>query len=114
MERLMRRGEVRWYTFKEPDKRRLVLVLTRTSALGYLYALTVAPITSTIRDIPSEVFLTPEDGLLADCAANMDNIQTVPEHRLGSLIASLSTEKMEEVSQAIAFALGLDTPAFWS
>jgi mRNA interferase MazF len=110
----MRRGEVRWYTFKEPDKRRPVLILTRNSAIGFLNALTVAPITTTIRDIPSEVLLTPADGLPTDCAANMDNIQTIPKHRLGSVIAHLSSERMEEVNRAIAFALGLDTPAFWS
>ncbi|MFN2158034.1 MAG: type II toxin-antitoxin system PemK/MazF family toxin [Anaerolineae bacterium] len=106
----MRRGEVRWYTFKTPDKRRPVLILTRNSAIGFLHALTVAPITSTIRDIPSEVVLTPEDGLFTECAANMDNIQTVPKHKLGSMIAYLSSEKMEQANQAIAFALGLDAP----
>ena len=104
----MRRGEVRWYTFKTPDKRRPVLILTRNSAIGFLNALTVAPITTTIRDIPSEVFLTPEDGLLTACAANLDNIQTVPKAKLGSLIAYLSPERMEQVNQAISFALGLD------
>jgi mRNA-degrading endonuclease toxin of MazEF toxin-antitoxin module len=55
-----------------------------------------------------------DGGLLTDCAANMDNIQTIPKHRLGSVIAYLSSERMEEVNRAIAFALGLDTPAFWS
>ncbi len=108
----MRRGEVRWYTFQAPDKRRLVLILTRNSAIGFLNALTVAPITTTIRDIPSEVLLTPDDGLLTDCAANMDNIQTVPMHRLGSMISYLSSERMEEANRAIAFALGLDSPPY--
>jgi mRNA interferase MazF len=108
----MRRGEVRWYTFKAPDKRRPVLILTRNSAIGFLNALTIAPITTTIRDIPSEVLLTPEDGMLTDCAANMDNIQTVAKHRLGPIISCLSSERMEEVNQAIAFALGLDAPTF--
>lgn len=106
----MRRGEVRWYTFKAPDKRRPVLVLTRNSAIGFLNALTVAPITTTVRDIPSEVFLTPEDGLLTNCAANMDNIQTVPKDGLGALIAHLLPERMAEVNQAIHFALGLNVP----
>jgi mRNA interferase MazF len=99
---------VRWYTFKAPDKRRPVLILTRNSAIGFLDALTVAPITSTVRDIPTEVFLTSEDGLLTDCAANMDNIQTVPKTKLGSLITHLSPARMREVNQAISFALGLD------
>jgi len=97
---------VRWYMFKAPDKRRPVLILTRTSAIGFLNALTVAPITTTIRDIPSEVFLSREDGLLSDCAANLDNIQTVPKANLGSLITHLSPERMREMEQAISFALG--------
>jgi len=110
----MRRGEVRWYTFRAPDKRRPVLILTRNSAIGFLNALTVAPITTTVRDIPSEVLLTPENGLPANCAANMDNIQTVPKHKLGPPITFLPAERMEEVDHAIAFALGLDNPAVWS
>jgi len=108
----MKRGEVRWYTFT--DKRRPVLILTRSSAIGFLNALTVAPITTTVRDIPSEVRLTPEDGLLTLCAANLDNIQTVPKAGLGVLIAVLSAERMEEVNRAIGFALGLDPPGYWS
>ena len=108
----MKQGEVRWYTFKAPDKRRPVLILTRDSTTGFLSALTVAPITKTVRDIPSEVFLTPEDGLLTDCAVNLDNIQTVPKANLGSLITYLSPERMREVKQAISFALGLDVPVY--
>jgi mRNA interferase MazF len=104
----MKRGDVRWYSFKAPDKRRPVLILTRTSAIGFLNALTVAPITTTVRDIPSEVFLGREDGLLTDCAANFDNLQTVPKPQIGLLITSLSLLRMREVSRAIRFALGMD------
>ena len=105
----MRRGEVRWYTFRAPDKRRPVLILTRNSAISYLTSLTVAPITTTIRDIPTEVFLSrDEDGTLQDCAANLDNIQTVPQGKVGSLITRLSRARMEEVDQAISFALGMN------
>ena len=110
----MRRGEVRWYTFKAPDRRTPVLILTRNSAIGFLNALTVAPITTTIRDIPSEVLLTPADGLSADCAANMDNMQTVRKDRLGPVISYLTVDRMDEVNQAVAFALGLDTPILGS
>ena len=99
---------MRWYTLQAPDKRRPVLILTRDSAIGFWNALTVAPVTTTIRDIPSEVLLTPEDGLLTECAANMDHIQTVAKERLGPMIAYLSLEKMGKVDHAIAFALGLD------
>lgn len=108
----MRRGEVRWYTSQALDNRRPVLILSRDSAIGFLNALTVAPITMTVRDIPSEVFLSPDDGLLTDCAANLDNIQTVRKDRLGSLVAYLSSERMEEVNQAVAFALDLDSPPY--
>ena len=106
----MRRGEVRWYAFREPDKRRPVLILTRDSAISYLNALTVAPITTTIRNIPSEVYLTPEDGLLTECVANLDNIQTVPKQKIGSLVSFLSSERMGELDQSIAFALGIQIP----
>ena len=57
------RGEVRLYRFPHPDKQRPVVVLTRDSAIGYLSAVTVAPITSTIRGVPSEVLLTEKDGM---------------------------------------------------
>jgi mRNA interferase MazF len=102
----MHRGEVRWYRFSPPDKKRPVVVLTRQSALGYLSELTVAPITSTIRDIPSEVLLTPEDGVPQPCAINLDHVQTVAKARIGPLIATLTAERMREVRSALAFALG--------
>ena len=104
----MRRGEVRWYSFEPPDKRRPVLILTRNSALSFLSGVTIAPITSTVRDIPTEVFLTPQDdGVPSPCAANLDNVQTVPKHKIGALVATLSSERMAQVERALAFALGM-------
>lgn len=104
----MKRGEVRWYTFEPPDKRRPALILTRNSALSFLSGVTIAPITSTVRDIPTEVFLTPEDdGVPSPCAANLDNVQTVPKSKLGALITTLSADRMAEVERALAFALGM-------
>ena len=102
----MRRGEVRWYKFSPPDKKRPVLLLTRDAVMEYLGDVTVAPITSTIRDIPSEVRLFQEDGMLHDCAINCDHFQTVSKGRLGALVTTLSAVKMREVSHAVAFALG--------
>ena len=102
----MRRGEVRWYKFTPPDKKRPVLLLTRDAILDYLGDVTIAPITSTIRDIPSEVRLDREDGMVQDCAVNCDHIQTVSQSRLGALLTTLSAAKMREVSGAVAFALG--------
>ncbi|MGA7732445.1 MAG: type II toxin-antitoxin system PemK/MazF family toxin [Chloroflexia bacterium] len=104
----MNQGDVRWYTFRSPDKRRPVLILTRDSAIAYLASVTIAPITSTVRGIPSEVALSTADGLSTDCAVNCDNIQTVPKTNVGPFIAHLSPDKMRAVRSAIEFALGLD------
>ncbi len=104
----MKRGEVRWYTFKAPDKKRPVLILTRSSVIGYLNAVTVAPITTTARNIKSEVYLTKEDGLFTECAVNLDNLQTIPKDQVGELITVLNTARIEEVNQAIAFSLGIN------
>jgi len=102
----MRRGDVRWYRFVQPDKRRPVVVLTRDSIIAYLGEVTVAPVTSTIRDIPSEVLLSPLDGMPGDCAINLDHVQTVSKGRVGALITTLSADKMVQIRQALLFALG--------
>jgi mRNA interferase MazF len=102
----MRRGEVRWYVFSRPDKKRPVLILTRDSALEFLGEVTVAPVTSTIRDIPSEVLLTNTDGMPRDCAVNLDHVQTVSKGKIGSLITTLSTAKVQQVRSGLIFALG--------
>jgi len=103
----MKRGEIRWYKFKAPDKKRPVLILTRDSVLEYLGEVTVAPITSTVRDIPSEVFLSKPDGMTKDCAINFDHFQTVSKGKIGSLIKTLSADKLEQVREAIQFAVDL-------
>ncbi len=103
----MRRGEIRWYRFRAPDKRRPVVVLIRDSILEYLGEVTVAPITSTVRNIPSEVFLSREDGMPRECAINFDHIQTVSKDKIGSLIATLPEAKLSQVAEAISFALDL-------
>ena len=102
----MRRGEVRWYQFPAPDKQRPVVILTRDSILEYLSEVTVAPVTSTIRDIPSEVVLTKEDGMPRECAANLDHLQTVSREKIGSLITTLRPDRMRELRSAVLFALG--------
>lgn len=103
----MKRGEIRWYKFKAPDKKRPVLILTRDSILEYLEEVTVAPITTTVRDIASEVFLSKQDGMIKDCAINLDHIQTVSKGKIGPLITTLPKDKLENVSEAIQFALNL-------
>lgn len=103
----MKRGEIRWYKFARPDKKRPVLILTRDSILNYLGEVTVAPITSTVRDIPSEVFLSKDDGMLQDCAINCDHLQTVSKGKIGALITSLSPARMNAVGLAIRFAIAV-------
>lgn len=103
----MRRGEVRWVTFDGPERRRPVIILTRNSAIGYLNSLTVAPISTTIRRVPSQVFIGQEDGLPTEGAVNLHNLQTVHKSRIGSLITTLSTSKLIEVEQALVFALDI-------
>jgi mRNA interferase MazF len=85
-----------------------VVVLTRESALAYLSAVTVAPITSTIRGVPSEVVLNQEDGMKAPCAVNLHNAVTVSRNRLGKRVAQLSSLRMNEICAALRFALGCD------
>ncbi len=104
----LNRGEVRYYTFKPPDKRRPVLILTRDSIIPYLGEVTVAPITSTIRVVPSEVELSMVDGMQKACAVNLHHIQTVQKAKIGRLITTLSLEKMQQVQSALLFALGFD------
>ena len=101
----LRRGEVRWYAFARPDKQRPVVVLTRDSVLEYLGEATVAPITGTVRGIPSEVPLGPDDGMPEPCAVNLDHVQTVARGRLGALVTTLSTQRMAGVREALLFAL---------
>jgi mRNA interferase MazF len=79
------RGEVRLYQFAAPDKKRPALLLTRDSAIAYLSTVTVAPVTSTIRGVPSEVVLNEEDGMKSPCAVNLHNAVTVSQQRLGTV-----------------------------
>ena len=103
----MKRGEIRWYKFAHPDKKRPVLILTRDSILEYLGEVTIATITTTVRDIPSEVFLSKAVGMPRDCAINCDHIQTVSTGKIGSLITTLPASRIADVSKAIRFSLDL-------
>jgi mRNA interferase MazF len=102
------RGEIRLLRFPSPDKERPVLVLTRSSAIAYLSRVTVAPITSTIRGVPSEVALGPEDGMKQPCAINLHHVMTVSQANLGRWLGDLPPRRMREVCAALAFALGCD------
>jgi mRNA interferase MazF len=97
------------YNFAPPDKKRPVVVLTRDSVISYLSSVTVAPITSTIRGVPSEVVLNEEDGMKRACAVNLHNALTVSQVRLGKRVASLNSTKMREICAALRFSVGCDS-----
>jgi mRNA interferase MazF len=101
-------GDVRLYNFSPPDKKRPVVILTRDSAIAYLSTVTVAPITSAIRGVPSEVVLNEEDGMKASCAVNLHSVVTVSQDRLGKRVAQLSSPRMSEICAALRFSLGCD------
>ena len=103
------RGDIRLYRFAPPDKQRPVVVLTRESALAYLSTVTVAPVTSTIRGVPSEVVLDEADGLKTPCAANLHNVVTVSQQRLGRRVARVSDIRMGEICAALRFSIGCES-----
>lgn len=104
----MIRGDICFHTFKEPDKRRPVLILARTNAIAYLNEINIAPITSTVRKNDSSVWLDESDGMNSPCAISLDHIRTVPKNKLGKTISHLSDRKMSEVLNAIRFAFGFE------
>ena len=104
----MVRGDVYWIKFKEPDKRRPALILTRDSGIPLLNSLTVIPITSSLRDNASAVWLDETDGMPKPCVINVDNIQTVVKQKVGLFVTHLSDAKMNEVFVAVKFAFGFE------
>jgi mRNA interferase MazF len=104
---LVSRGDVCWLELSE-EGRRPVCVLTRHEAIPVLRNVLVALITRTVREIPTEVRLTPDDGMAVECAISLDNIRTVPRALLTERITPLSGRKMHEVCRALAAATGCD------
>ena len=100
------RGEIWQYAFPKPDHRRPVLVLTRQQVIGHLRTVTVAPVTSTIRDIPTEVVVGQESGLKHRSAVNLDHVATVPREGLRSYVGTVPPELLDRVRDALLFALG--------
>ena len=103
----MRKGEIWWAELQEPAGRRPVLLLSRDEAYSVRSQVTIAPVTTRVRDLWSEVTLGPDDGMPKACVANLDNITTIPKKRLLSRITVLSQAKLGETEAAIHFALGL-------
>ena len=104
----MRRGDVWWGNLPEPVGRRPVVLVSRDSAYAVRLSVTVAPVTTRIRGIPTEVPLGPEDGLDRVSVANFDDLITITKDLLDTSITSLGHEKVLATNDAIRFALGLD------
>jgi mRNA interferase MazF len=103
----LQQGSVVWAELPAPFGRRPVVILTRDSVIGRLNALTVAPVTRTIRHAATEVVLEPEDGVPTVCAVTLDNIFTLQRTALGLPIAVLSAKRMSEVFAAIRTAFDM-------
>jgi mRNA interferase MazF len=103
----MRRGEIWWADLGPPSGKRPVVLLSREEAYDVRTAVTVAPLTRTIRNIPVEVPLDKKDGLPKECVINLDSIVTIPKRFLVARIASLPPDKLRQIREAIRFALDL-------
>lgn len=103
----MHKVEVWWANLPSPIGKRPVVLLSRDEAYSVRNAVTVAEVTSTIRDIPVEVNLGTEDGLPKKCVINLDTIITIRKELLTEKITDLTSEKIDEVNKAIKFALDL-------
>ena len=104
----MRRGEIRWYTFRAPDKRRPVLILTRTEIIDRLNEIIVVPATRTIRGLTTEVVLTTNDGMPAMCALNFDHVALGQRSRIGPVMCSLPDARWTDVRRALLIACGFE------
>ena len=97
----MKRGEIWWAELPAPVGNRPVIILTRDAVLENIGSIVVALVTRTIRQLPTEVVLGRRQGLPVPCVANLDNILTVPRHRLTRLMGACDAGKIEELNQAI-------------
>ena len=98
------RGEIWWA--EAPDERgRPYLVLTRDEAIPLLRTILVSPVTRTVRGIPSEVPLGPDEGLSVECVATMDTLLTFPTSMLLRRMGALSVAKRQQMCAALAAAV---------
>ena len=103
----MNRGEVWWVEMSLPAGRRPAVLLSRNSAYHVRAAVTVAPITRMVRNIPVEVLLGQRDGMPTRCVVNLDDITTIPKLLIKQRITTLSAVRIQEIDDAIRFALEL-------
>jgi mRNA interferase MazF len=104
----LRRGEIRWYTFRHPDKRRPVLILTRDEVIDRLNEVIVVPATRTIRGLTTELVLTPKEGMPVECALNFDHVALAQRERIGALLSVLPQTRWPEARRALLRACGFN------
>ena len=104
----MKRGEIWWAELPQPAGRRPVVLISRDEAYGVRELVTVAPVTTRVRNLPVEVPLGKREGLPRPCVANLDTITTIPKTCLVERILLLPAGKVAELDAAIGFALGLE------
>jgi len=98
---LPRQGDIWWA--ETEDKRRPVLVVTRSEAVGVLTWIVVAPVSRTVRGIPTEIALGADDGLRFDCAASFDNLQPIRRAFLVARAGALEPgRRRSEICAALA------------
>ena len=102
------RGEVWLYSFASPDKRRPVLVLSRQKTIGLLRTVLVAPITSAIHGVPSEVQVGTEEGLKHLSVVNLDQVLAVDQSKLRHFVSTVGAERMAAVCRALLIATGCE------
>ncbi len=99
-----RRGEV-WWGEIEGVGRRPFLVMTRTAAIPVLHSVLAAPVTRTIRDIPTELRLGPGDGMPEECVASFDNLRVVAKAYLVERQCALDPARLFEACEALRSAV---------
>lgn len=99
-----RRGEVWWGEIEEVG-RRPFLVMTRSAAIPVLHSVLAAPVTRTVRQIPTELALGPDDGMPVACAASFDNLRVVPKAYLVDRLCTLEPMRVVEACRALRAAV---------
>jgi mRNA interferase MazF len=103
----MRRAEVWWAQLPSPVGSRPVVILTRDSVLSSLGSIVVGLVTRTRRGLETEVSLGGREGLPCTCVLNLDNILTVPRQCLTRQMGSLTSDKVDQLDQALKVSLGI-------
>ncbi len=92
------------------DKTRPAVILTRDAARAAMTKVTIAPITSTVKGLSSEVRVGPVNGIDHDSAISLDNVMTIPSDQLGRTIGYLTAPQERLLARALVLAYDLDIP----